>query len=185
MKFVIHLAKNKNLNMKKVFLSLIVAFVMMSCGDDKGKKPQESVVEEVKDTYSVTLDAVYEKDDELTFIYKIGGFWDYDHPIKHKITGQPAIQRITVDVPKNVVMDNVQIDLSSNKEQKFLPLSNVSVSKNGTPLVNGANMGYITYFNTGEAVSWDAQKMRYNLHFDKQYPPRMVGSEKLEELLKK
>lgn len=184
MKFVIHLAKNKNLNMKKVFLSLIVAFVVMSCGDDKGKKPQESVVEEVKDTYSITMDALYEKDDELIFVYKFNGFWDYEHPIKHKVTGQPGMQRIVIKVPANIAMENVQVDLSSNKEQQFLPLTNVTISKNDKQLYNGANMAFVPYFNMGVGVSWDAEKTRYILHFDKEYPPRMVGNEKLEELLK-
>lgn len=171
--------------MKKIFMSLIVAFVAISCGDEKGKNSQESSVEEVNDVYSITMDALYEKDDELIFIYKYNGFWDYDRPVKHKITGQPNKQRITVEVPKNIFMENVQIDISSNKEQKYLPLTNVTIVKNGKPLYNGANMAFVPYFNTGVGVTWDAENMRNILHFDKEYPPRIVGNEKLEELLKK
>jgi hypothetical protein len=51
--------------------------------------------------------------------------------------------------------------------------------------VNGRNMAFIKYFNFGTAFTWDEKNLRYNLLFDQEYPPRIVGSDALEAILAK
>lgn len=168
--------------MKKIILLLSVV-VLSSCGGDKSKERGE--VEEViaKDKYAVILNALYEKDDELVFTYKKGGYWDYDHPVKFPVKGQPGMQQITVDVPEGGSFENVQIDLSTNKEQKVLTLTGLSISHNDKIVIDGKNMGFVPFFNTGTGLKWDEKNMRYDLIFGLEYPPRIVGNEKTEQIL--
>lgn len=171
--------------MKKLtllFLGIILVF--SSCGRDK-KNDQNSSDENVaeKDNFSIVMDAIYEKDDELVLVFKKNGYWDYDHPIKFSVKGQPNSQMLNLQFPLGRRYDNVQIDVSTNKEQKVLKLTNISILNNGKIVVDGQNMGFLQYFNFGTAFTWDDKQLRYNLLFDQKFPPRIVGSDKLETIL--
>jgi hypothetical protein len=167
--------------MKKSILLLISVLTLVSCGKEK----KEEVVSLEKDNYSVFFDAIYEKDDEISMIFKIDGFWDYDHPKTFKIQGNTAMQNLTFELPKGLAVENVQIDLSSNIEQKTLTLKGVSISNNEKIIISGSEMGFVQYFNTGTGLDWDYVKLRYNLIFGGEFPPRMVGNELLESMLVK
>lgn len=173
--------------MKKLVLLFLGSILLTSCGSDKKKKATETPIVDqvVKDNYSIVFEAIYEKDDELSMIFKKDGFWDYDHPTTFKVIGQPTIQKLIFDMPKELSIENAQIDLSSNKEQKTITLKGIYVNNNGKEVVNGANMGFVKYFNTGTGLTWDAKNLRYNLIFGGEYPPRIVGNDVLESMLVK
>lgn len=169
--------------MKKLIVLFLGVLSLTSCGGDK-KKEAEQVVE-IKDNYSIFFESIYEKDDELILVFKKNGYWDYENQTKHKITGQPNLQIVQVNFPAGLSAENVQIDLSSNKEQKTLTLKGVRILNNGKEVLNGSNMEFIKFFNTGTGLTWDDKNLRYNLLFDQPYPPRMVGNDALESILKK
>ncbi len=172
--------------MKKLVLLFLGSVLLASCGDKKKEVNETSTEQQVvKDNYSIIFEAIYEKDDEILMIFKKAGYWDYDHPTTFKITGQSMIQKLTFDLPKDLSIENVQIDLSSNKEQKTLTLKGINVVNNGKEIINGTNMGFVKYFNTGTGLTWDAKNLRYNLIFGGQYPPRIVGNDVLESMLVK
>jgi len=171
---------------KLIVLFLGGALLLSSCGKDKKNDsdvPDEEVV--AKDNFSIVLNAIYEKDDELSFVYKKNGYWDYDHPTKYAVKGQPNSQMLNVPFPLGEKCDNIQVDVSTNKEQKVLKLTDISILNNGKEIVNGRNMAFIKYFNFGTAFTWDEKNLRYNLLFDQEYPPRIVGSDALEAILAK
>lgn len=172
--------------MKKIILLLIGGLLLTSCVDkkkDATETSEESNV--VKDNYAVVFEAIYEKDDEVLMIFKKDGFWDYDHPSTYKIVGDTAIQKLTFDLPKSLSVENIQIDLSSNKEQETLKLTGINLYNNGQEIINGSNMGFVKYFLTGTGLGWDEKNLRYNLIFGGEYPPRIVGNELLESMLVK
>jgi hypothetical protein len=92
---------------------------------------------------------------------------------------------VNVPFPLGEKCDNIQVDVSTNKEQKVLKLTDISILNNGKEIVNGRNMAFIKYFNFGTAFTWDEKNLRYNLLFDQEYPPRIVGSDALEAILAK
>jgi hypothetical protein len=172
--------------MRKAVLFILFSIILTSCGGDKKKESVDELSTESvnsKDNYSIIFEGIYEKNDEISMVFKKGGNWDYDHPTTFKIVGQPTMQKLIFDLPYELSIDNVQIDLSSNHEQKTLTLKGVYVLNNGKEVINGSNMAFIKYFNTGGGLDWDFKKLRYNLIFGGQYPPRMCGNDVLESIL--
>lgn len=170
--------------MKKIILLLIGGLLLTACVDKKkegAETPSESEV--VTDNYSVVFEAIYEKDDELIMIFKKEGYWYYNDPSTYKVVGDTAVQKLTFDLPKSLSLENIQIDLSSNKEQKTLKLTSVNIYNNGKEVVNGSNMGFVKYFMTGTGLGWDAKNSRYTLIFGGEFPPRIVGNDLLESML--
>lgn len=173
--------------MKKLILLFSgLVLVLSSCGREKKNDINATNEEVVKsDNFSIVMSAIYEKDDELVLVFKKNGYWDYDNPTKFLVKGQPNSQTINLQFPMGERYDNVQIDVSTNKEQKVLTLTNISILNNGKVEVDGRNMAFLKFFNFGTAFTWDEKNLRYNLLFDQQYPPRIMGSESLEAVLVK
>lgn len=171
--------------MKKIALLFLSSVLLLSCGSDKKKESTEIATEQAaaKDNFSVVLQAIYEKDDNISLIYKKGGFWDYDHPITHKVTGQPTIQKFSINIPEGEIVENVQITLSTNKEQKNVTVKSVSIFNNNKEVFNGDDLSYVKFFNSNSGLIWDEKNLRNDLNFDGQYPPGFVGTEELESLL--
>ena len=170
--------------MKRLIVLFLTSAILVSCGKDK-KNDVENNEEAValKDNFSVVLEAVYEKDDSLSVVYKKGGYWDYDHPVPFKVIGQPNPQKLTILIPEGDKLENVQITLSTNKEQKTTALKSVAIFNNQKEVFNGANMSYIKYFDSNSGLIWDEKNMRNNLNFDGQYPPGIAGNQNLEAAL--
>ena len=168
--------------MKKFFGLLIVA-LSLSCG---GEKKEEIVpMEEQLDKFSISFAATYPKDDSLSLVYKKNGYWDYDHPIALKITGQELAQKFIIEIPEGDYLENFQVTISTNKEQKEVKIEDVSVIYNDKLFFDGSNLKHISYFNSNSGLKWDDVNKTLELNFDGQFPPGFVGNEQLEAIFSK
>lgn len=168
--------------MKKILLLLVVSSALFSCGNEKSK--DAPVVNEEKKTaekYALEIDAIYEKDDSLVVFYEKDGYFKYDTPISLKIKGSPTTQRLIIDLPE--VVENLKLEVSTNKEQSVLTMTNLSVKKGSKVVVDGSNLKYSEYFLTDESFTWDIEKSRYNLKHTNKYPPGLIGNEVLKSML--
>ncbi|WP_415060761.1 hypothetical protein [Flavobacterium sp.] len=162
--------------MKK--LIFVFALVIVSCGREK-----KEVSAPVNDKFSIVLEAVYQLDDSLSVVIKKDGYWDYENPISLSVKGQDLAQKITVDLPEQVYLENFQVTLSTNKEQKHLDLKGVTVLNNEKVMLEGSALKYVPYFNANSGMKWDEKMMRNDLNFNGEYPPGFVGNEQLESVL--
>ena len=170
--------------MKKIILLVFSSVLLFSCGDKKKDSSETSAEPLVKDNYSITFQAVYEKNDELLLQYKKqGGFMDYDHPIKYKITGQPSIQSFSIAIPSGDALENFQFHISTNKEQKNVKLKCITIVNNGKQVCIGDNFEYLKFLNGNAGVIMDEVNQRFNLDFSGQFPPGFTGNEQLEAIL--
>lgn len=169
--------------MKNLVLLLLTGVLLTSCGDKK--KENEVAKEEVKDKYALVIDAIYEKDDSISAVYQKDKYFKYDQPVSMKIKGSPTMQRITINFPDGEAIENISFVASTNKDQSYLTIKNISV-KNGNEMVfDGDNYKHTGYFLPDTSFSWDLQKSRFNIVHTGKYPPGMVGSEQLIALLAK
>lgn len=164
--------------MKKIILLFTIVLVSVSCGREK-----KNLEVQANDNFSIVLEAVYQLDDSLSVVVKKDGYWDYENPLPIKIKGQDLIQKIVINIPENVYLENFQITLSTNKEQKHLDLKSVSVLNNDKVMLEGSALKYVPYFNTNPGVKWDEKMMRNDLSHDWEYPPGFTGNEQLESIL--
>ena len=169
--------------MKKLVLLFLGCSILTSCGNKK--KENEPIEEEIKDKYSLILDAVYEKDDSIAVVFQKDKYFKYDKPISMKIKGAPTMQRIIVDFPQGEAIENISFVVSTNKEQSYLTIKNISVKNDTIMVFDGDNYKQVGYFNPYSSFSWDIQKSRFNISHTGKYPPGMVGSEQLISLLLK
>ncbi len=166
--------------MKKIVLFVLVSLCLISCGDEKKQEAvKESVVE---NKYSVIIDAVYEKNDSLLFIYEKDGALLFDKVKGLSVKGSPLSQQIVFNFPDGEKVDNIGITMSFNKEQKNLVVKSITI-KNGDKTIISQNDNYLTYFQAGDGFSWDAVNSMYILDHTKKYPPSFMGSEELKAML--
>jgi hypothetical protein len=166
----------------KHLLNLVLVLVLISCG--KSKEEDKGAVEVKKaDKFSVLIEAVYLKDDTITLIVKKDNYWDWDNPIKQAVKGQELIQKITFDLADNVYLENLQLMLSSNKEQSFLKIDNISVFMNDNIFFDGSQNKHTGFFNANSGLKWNEEKVQLDLNFDGEFLPGLAGNEQLESKL--
>lgn len=167
--------------MKKIILLLVFSLTFYSCGE---REKKEQIVEETKiDKLTVIINALYEKDDIIDVYYKKEGYF-VDKPVQVKLSGSSLPQQITIELPEGEIVENLSINLSSNKEQGKIAISSVIV-KNNEDIILSDKENFTTYFLFNESVSWDPALSRYIMIYDKEIPPAMGGGEQLEALLMK
>lgn len=167
--------------MKKILLVTLVTLLMFSCG---GKKEKEVENDVVVDNYSIAIDAVYEKNDSLLFIYAQGGSLKFEKVKGMAVKGSPLVQRLVFNFPAGDKVENVGVTMSQNKDQKTLVVKAITIKNNNKEII-GTKDNYLTYFQADEGFSWDVKETRYNLNHDKKYPPSLMGSEVLKDALSK
>jgi len=173
--------------MKRTLFLVLSTLLLISCGKEKSESTtNENVAAEAKkiDKFSIVFEGVYKKDDSLSLVYKKNGYWDYDHPIAYKVKGQETVQKFTIDIPEGNYLENYQVTLSTNKEQKEIQLNSMEVLFNGSLFYDGKMLAYVPFFNANEGLKWNDLNKSYELSFGGKYPPGLSGNEKFEEVLK-
>lgn len=171
--------------MKKSILLVFITLFLVSCGGKKKEDTTDAQVPDKLDKYSLIMDVIYEKDDSLAIVYKTGGYFQYEKPVSYAVKGSPELQRVVVDMPSGISVENFQITFSTNKEQKNLTIKNISIKNDNVEVFNGDNLTYGTYFNPNPGFTWNQAGLNYKLNFDGQFPPGQTGNEQLEAILTK
>ena len=171
----------KNKKMKKLVLLFVTAVALVSCGKDKKETTAEAPKNEA---ISLEIEGVYEKDDSVKVFYQVAGYLNYDNPIIKTVKGSPLSQKIVFDIPAGIPAENFAITASTNKEQAYITITNITV-KNGNEVIDGGNYKYSENFATDTSFSWDDKNARYNVSHSNKYPPAIVGKETLVDLMDK
>lgn len=168
--------------MKKLVL-LLITIALVSCG--KEKKNVEIKEEKELNNYTLTIEAIYPKDDSISVVYMTGNYFQYEKAISLKIKGSASLQQLPITIPQDIIIENVQITLSTNKDQNKITLKNLSVFNNKSEIFNGSNFTYSEYFDFNPGVSWDIKDKSFDLNFDGKFPPGMTGNNSLIAKLSK
>ncbi len=170
--------------MKKTIIMLLSVLTLVSCGKEKENGAEKDKAGTgLLDKYSLELDAIYEKNDSINVFYKTDGFFQYEKPITTKVNGSQLPQKIKVQIPEGIAIENIKIEVSTNKEQEALTIQNISILNNDKVVVDGSNGKHSEYFVTDESFSWDLEKSRFKLNHSNKYPPGLLGNDLTESLL--
>ena len=168
--------------MKKTALLVFMGVLLFSCGKTKKEVDETQVTKESLRT-TLILDAIYVKDDSIKVFYKVNSYFNYDQPVTVKITGSDSIQKIKIEMPLDIPVENFSIVASTNKDQNTLLIKNISVEQNNNLIFDGSEYKYNDYFLTDESFSWDDKNQRFNINHSNKFPPGIVGNEKFEGLM--
>lgn len=164
--------------MKKTFLISVIGFMLFSC--NKEKKNEEPKLEKIS-KYMVNMEILYTQDDSLSLVYKLDTYFQYENSIGKKIEGSKDLQNISFTIPEGIPIENIQITLSTNKEQGKIAIKNIFITNDGKIIKSSDNAHLIENFNFNDGVSsFDIKDNTYTLKFDGAYPPGMTGTDTLE-----
>lgn len=167
--------------MRKIVYCIFASLLLLSCGKEKEAKVP-AAVEEVKDKYVVSLDAIYEKNDTcMVFIYDENNNEFLDKRIKIAVKGSPNFQKIDFQLPEGLKPSNLGIGFSSNKEQESLTLKSITIQNKENAIVKADD--YLTFFANNDCLVMDLTTSKHKLKHDKEYPPGFVGNDKLKAAL--
>lgn len=168
--------------MKKIVLVALVSLSLFSCG--KEKKSEEVKQPEKVNKFVVKMNAVYQEDDSLSIVYKVDTYFQYEKAVSLKVKGSPELQNLSVDLPVGVAAENLQITMSTNKNQKKLTVNNIQILNDNKEVFNVTNQVITDYFDFNPGIVLEADRS-FTLKFGGEYPPGLTGNQNLEgEFLK-
>ena len=167
--------------MKKIFFGLLTSLVLISCG--KEKKETIQMPEEVNN-YSVNISAVYPEDDSLSVVYKFDTYFQYEKAVSLKIKGSSELQNLSIEMPKGVAIENIQLTVSTNKNQKKLNFQNIQITNEGKEVFNVLNQSITDYFDFNPGIVLEVDRS-CSINFKGEYPPGLTGNQNLEMKLVK
>ena len=120
-------AQNKNIKMKAHILSgLLLGTLFVSCKNDK---PAEEIVKPESKTFTVTFNAVVEKDDTFQVFYNEDGgdVFAPEDAVTINITGKKDPQNIVFELPKEIMPMALRFDIGANKELKQVSFNSFKI----------------------------------------------------------
>lgn len=167
----------------KTKLKIISIILLMSLGACKNVENKEELF--IKDNVSIVVEGVFTKNDKLQFFYLVEGKeWNEENSVSQNIYASNEMQKIELDIPKEVIPINLRVDIGFNSTQSMATIKNISVKyKNET--INGDFGNFTDYFYPNEFISWDENYFGYKLNVvNGKYDPFFLGNDLLIDTLK-
>lgn len=163
--------KTKLLNL----LAITFLFVFGACQNSVNTENHTQ-----KDNYSIEIEGLFQKNDKLEVYYLIEGKdWNNDNSVSQTIYASNKMQKITLDLPKDVEPKNLRVDLGVNPSQTYVTIKNISI-KFKDKVLDGSNEIFIDWFTPNEFVTWDMNYYGYKLSpVNGSYDPYLMGNDLL------
>lgn len=166
--------------MKKLIFVFSMSVMLFSCGKNK----QDIVITPEKVVkYVVSLEAIYPKDDSIAVIFKTDGYFQYEKAVSLKIKGSDLVQKLNIDMPDGVQVDNVQLTVSTNNNQEKITLKDISILNDNVKLIDVNNLAITDFFDFNPGLALDFKERFCTLNFKGQYPPGITGNKNIEQKL--
>lgn len=168
------------MNIKSKISGIILLLSLVACKNTENK---EEVA--VKDNFSVVFEGVFTKNDKIQIFYLVDGAdWSDESSVSQNIYASNEMQKIELDLPKEVIPSNLRVDLGFNPTQSNVTIKNISV-KYKNDIINGDLGVFSDYFFPNQYVSWDPNYFGYKLTvIDGNYDPFLMGNDLLIDSLK-
>lgn len=163
----------------RLFISLFIAIAFISCKNEDQKEAEN-------DGFSVEIEGVFTKNDELQVFYKLSGSdWGEENSEKLPVYGSSEMQKVELKLPKNISPENIRVDVGFNPTQNNVTIKNVSI-KYKDQVIDGDNGTFTKYFYHNDFVVWDMDYYGYKLiKIGEAYDPFFMGNDLFISKLKK
>ena len=167
----------------RIKLKVASIILLLSLGACKNTENKEEVA--TKDNFSIIIEGVFTKNDKLQIFYLVDGKdWSDESSISQAIYGSNEMQKIELDLPKEIIPKNLRVDLGFNPTQSNVTIKNISI-KYKKEIIDGDFGNFTDYFFPNQFVSWDPNYFGYKLSVvDGNYDPFFMGNDLLIDSLK-
>jgi hypothetical protein len=141
--------------MKAYILSgLLLSTLFVSCKEEKATATEE-VVKESK-TFTVTFNAVVEKDDTFQVFYNEDGGDNFapEDAVTINIKGSAQAQDLVFELPKEAMPMSLRFDIGANKELKQVPFKSFKIEYLDKK-IEGTTADFFKYFYPNTQVEID------------------------------
>jgi hypothetical protein len=116
-----------------IMCSILFLVVFSGCKNDKPLETLPVVTPPVVETFNVTLDVLVKKDDNFSLFYTTDGSIDFTkiEPIWIDVKGSELNQKITYNLPENIIPTQLRLDFGLNKDQEDIILNSVTMEYKG------------------------------------------------------
>lgn len=175
--------------MKKKITFIAISFLFLlitSCKKDGVSEDNYNQADSEKDFYSVEMDVVFTKNDNIQVFYLLkGSDWNDGNSISKPIYASNQMQKMVFDLPKNITPENFRIDFGFNSTQTNITIKNITI-KYKNQIIDGDLGNFSKYFTSNPFISWDPDYFGYKLNkINDEYDPFMIGNDLLISKLKK
>jgi len=142
--------------MKAYFIScLVLVFLVTSCKNDKSVN--ETVAEEVDKPFTVTFNAIVEKDDVFQVFYSEDGSESFlpENAITINVTGSPQPQDLVFTMPEDASPMLIRFDIGANPELKQVAFKSFKIEYLNKK-TEGSSNDFFKYFYPNTQVEIDS-----------------------------
>lgn len=171
--------------MNKIFLLVIGVFSLMSCKEEK--EESKPVEKEIKNNFTLTVNAVVEKDDVFQLFYNEddSSVFPDEQSLLVTFKGSPNAQNIVFELPEHVTPKKFRFDVGSNSTQKVIKINNLNIKyleKN----FDIKKAEFKDYFYPINQLELDSTSLDYKVVYKQGDPfdPILLGTDKMEKLTK-
>lgn len=159
------------MKIKLLISMLLCGLFFVSCKEDKNEEPE---------IFSVIIEGVFGKNDKIQVFYLLNGDeWKDKNSVSQPIYASNEMQKIVLNLPENIIPENIRVDLGFNTTQENATIKNISVNYK-SKVIDGDLGKYTKYFYPNEFVTWDPNYFGYKLSvINDRYDPFLMGNDEM------
>jgi hypothetical protein len=151
------------------FIIAIIAITLTSCKKDGGskKEDQEAIPKiETKQKFSVDLDIIASKDDNFSVYYTEDRTIAFtgEKAVWTGVIGQSESQKLTLDLPEEVIPTNIRIDFGLNKDQDDVTLEKFKLNFYGKSF-EARGSAFFKYFIPNDSIKTEIDQVNGTIKF--------------------
>ncbi|MCB0383322.1 MAG: hypothetical protein KDD05_08510 [Psychroserpens sp.] len=185
------------MNRVLIYMVFVVSVVLLSCKNDTKSTENTNTTDKKINTnvsnneeiFSLTLNAIYPKDDVVIVFYTQyeGETYGEDQMIRKKVTGSENVQEIEFKMKKKDYPLNLRIDFSAYETQDTIKVYDCVLKyQNKSYIIEGNKLKDYFIFNDGIEILNDSISFKlkpFMLNNKPVFDPYIKGNSKLEETL--
>lgn len=186
---MIYICKKKITIMRSVIIkTFVLSLFFVSCKDEKKVDEKSEAKTEKSQPFTVSINAVVEKDDVFQIFYNEDGSENFDpsNTINVNVTGSTQPQELFFPLPEDAMPMALRFDIGANKEQKQVVFKGFKITYLDKSFnVTGAEFFKYFYPNTQIEVDSGNFTAKIKILEDQPYDPILGSTQDLKNEIAK
>ena len=149
---------------KNVLLAVLFLFALISCKDEKKETEATVSTPAAKQNFNVEIDAITNVKDDFAVYYTEDGTNDFTGTMASwkGILGSGKSEKVTFDLPADVIPTHIRLDFGLNKEQGDIVIENIKMDFYGESF-SFKGSEFFTYFIASDQFKTEVDQAKGTL----------------------